>query len=154
MSSIRDGGGRKGAKHDLGSKAYVNRLPLEPDRIYIAYDKRLSGFGVRISPKGSKSWIVEYRPHGGGRAVSKKRITLGPISTLTPEEARKAAREVLAHDECVALLSEQQMKGLAQTVNACALGQGTIPAGLQTDLLSALSTSEEVILRTLRAGSS
>jgi integrase len=96
MSSIRDGGGRKGAKHDLGSKAYVNRLPLEPDRIYIAYDKRLSGFGVRISPKGSKSWIVEYRPHGGGRAVSKKRITLGPISTLTPEEARKAAREVLA----------------------------------------------------------
>jgi hypothetical protein len=53
----------------------------------------------------------------------------------------------------VALLSEQQMKGLAQTANACALGQGTIPAGLRTDLLSALSTSEEVILRTLSAQS-
>jgi hypothetical protein len=64
-----------------------------------------------------------------------------------------AAREVLGHDATVALLTEQQMKGLAETVNACALGQGTIPAGLRADLLSALSASEDVILRTLSAQS-
>jgi integrase len=89
-------GGPKAARHSLGSKTYVERLAVDPNRIYIAYDKELHGFGVRVSRKGSKSWIVEYRPHGGGRAVAKKRITLGPITTLTPDEARKAARDVLS----------------------------------------------------------
>jgi integrase len=94
--AIHDDGGAKAVRHNLGSKTYVERLAVDPNRIYIAYDKQLHGFGVRVSRKGSKSWIVEYRPHGGGRAIAKKRITLGPISTLTPDQARKAARDVLS----------------------------------------------------------
>lgn len=66
------------------------------DRIYIVYDAALSGFGVRITPNGTRNWIVEYRPQGGGRAVSKKRITLGATAVLTPDQARQAAGDVLA----------------------------------------------------------
>jgi integrase len=84
------------ATHDLSSKKTVHGLPINPSKAYVAYDQKLSGFGVRVSPKGWRSWVVEYRPHGGGRTVAKKRITLGPIVTLTPDQARKAAREVLA----------------------------------------------------------
>ena len=40
--------------------------------------------------------MCEYRPHGGGRGVAKKRVTLGKTSQLTPEQARKAAGEMLA----------------------------------------------------------
>jgi hypothetical protein len=36
-------------------------------RTCIVYDDNLSGFGCRVTPNGSRSWIVEYRPHGGGR---------------------------------------------------------------------------------------
>jgi integrase len=66
------------------------------DRVYIAYDNVLPGFGCRVTPNGARSWIVEYRPHGGGRSVGKRRITLGPVSVLTPDQAREAAGDVLA----------------------------------------------------------
>lgn len=42
------------------------------------------------------SYIVEYRPHGGGRGVAKRRVTLGKVGSLTPDQARKAAADMLA----------------------------------------------------------
>jgi integrase len=63
---------------------------------YIEYDSELIGFGVAVYPSGVKSWVCEYRPHGGGRGVAKKRVTLGKTSQLTPDQARKAAADMLA----------------------------------------------------------
>jgi len=47
-------------------------------------------------PSGHKSFIVEYRPHGGGRGVATRRLTLGAYGTLTPELARRGAQEASA----------------------------------------------------------
>ncbi|MGJ0535560.1 integrase arm-type DNA-binding domain-containing protein [Methylocystis sp.] len=70
---------------------------LQPrDKPYVAYDVDLTGFGLRVMPSGVKSWIVEYRPDGGGRGVAKKRVTLGKVGALTPDQARRAASELLA----------------------------------------------------------
>jgi integrase len=66
------------------------------DKTFIQFDTDLPGFGVRVMPTGVMSYIVEYRPHGGGRGVAKRRVTLGKIGTLTPDQARKAAVEILA----------------------------------------------------------
>lgn len=77
------------------TKKTIDALPIR-DRVYIAYDNVLPGFGCRVTPNGARSWIVEYRPHGGGRSVGKRRITLGPVSVLTPNQAREAAGDVLA----------------------------------------------------------
>lgn len=77
------------------TKIAVQNLPLR-DHVYIAYDDSLPGFGCRVTPKGVRSWIVEYRPHGGGRGVGKRRITLGSTAVLTPDQAREAAGDVLA----------------------------------------------------------
>lgn len=63
----------------------------------ILYDSDLKGFGLRLTPGGSQTWIVEYRPGAGGRGVAKKRISLGSTSTLSPERARDAARTMLAN---------------------------------------------------------
>ena len=63
---------------------------------HIEYDTELIGFGAAVYPSGTKSWVCEYRPHGGGRGVAKKRITLGKTSQLTPDQARRAAAEMLA----------------------------------------------------------
>ncbi len=62
----------------------------------VVYDAELVGFGVRVTPSGSKAWIVEFRPNAGGRKVPTQRMTLGKISTLTADEARTAARRILA----------------------------------------------------------
>lgn len=70
---------------------------LEPgSKTYIARDSELKGFGVRVGPTGAKSWVACYRPPPGGRGVREKVVTLGQTSTLTPDQARRAAAEMLA----------------------------------------------------------
>lgn len=70
---------------------------LEPrETAYDVYDTALQGFAARVNPGGSKSFIVRYRPKGGGRAVNPRTHTLGKHPQLTPEQARDMAREVLA----------------------------------------------------------
>jgi len=70
---------------------------LQPGRaVYIAYDSSLAGFRCRVTARCPKSWIVEYRPHFGGRRTAKKRITLGAISAVTADAARRTAHEILA----------------------------------------------------------
>jgi integrase len=63
---------------------------------YTIFDDDLKGFGLRVYPSGQKSWVVEYRPNGGGRGVAKSRLTLGSVGTLTPDEARAVAKDALA----------------------------------------------------------
>ncbi|UGY25458.1 site-specific integrase [Bradyrhizobium septentrionale] len=65
------------------------------DRAVIAYDQDLKGFGLRVAITGRWSWFVEYRPGAGGRRVLKKRMYFGSPE-FTPEEARQAAKEMLA----------------------------------------------------------
>lgn len=62
----------------------------------IIYDIDLKGFGLRAARRGTKSWFVEYRPGARGRGIAKRRMVLGSVGTLTPDEARAAAREILA----------------------------------------------------------
>jgi integrase len=77
------------------SKRTVDSL-VPGAKAYIAFDAALKGFGVRVLPTGAKSWIVEYRPGGGGRAVGKRRLKLGDVGELTPNEARQTARTAMS----------------------------------------------------------
>ena len=53
---------------------------LKPrEKAYVAYDSEVHGFGVRVMPSGHKSFIIEYRPRGGGRGVATRRLTLGAL---------------------------------------------------------------------------
>ncbi len=61
---------------------------------FTTWDEQLIGFGVRVRPTGAMSYVVAYRSNGG-RAVSKKRLTIGAVGKLTPDEARKVAQGVL-----------------------------------------------------------
>src|SRR5262249_36811086 len=77
------------------TKRVIDALKVR-DKVYVAYDASLAGFGCRVTPKGARSWIVEYRPHGGGRRMANKRLTLGSVSVVPPDEARQPAADVLA----------------------------------------------------------
>ena len=66
------------------------------EKAFIVYDSELKGFAIRVAPSGSKTWQVEYRPYPGGRGVSTRRMALGGSQGLTPDEARRKAREILA----------------------------------------------------------
>ena len=61
---------------------------------YVAWDDQTPGFGVRVRPTGSKSYIVFYRA-GAGRNAPMRKMTLGATGKLTVEEARKLAKKTL-----------------------------------------------------------
>ena len=69
---------------------------LKPDhRPWIAWDDRLTGFGVRVQPSGAKTFVVNYRSGSGGRSAPNKRVTLGRFGRITPDHARRMAQELL-----------------------------------------------------------
>ncbi len=69
---------------------------LEPeDKPFIAWDDRLTGFGLRVHPSGAKAFVVNYRAGNGGRKAPNKRVVVGRAGRVTPDQARKLAQEVL-----------------------------------------------------------
>ena len=59
------------------------------------WDSIVSGFGVRVRPSGSKSFIVYFRI-GEGRSGTQKKVTLGACSKMQVEAARKAALSLIS----------------------------------------------------------
>ena len=55
-------------------------------------DDQVKGFGLKVTPKGRKSFIAEGRIKGAGT----KRITIGTHPTLSVQQARTEATKVLA----------------------------------------------------------
>ncbi len=64
------------------------------DREYTVWDTRAPGLGVRVRPTGGKSWVMLEDAGGGSR-----RVSLGPVSTITVAEARRACLERKANPE-------------------------------------------------------
>jgi integrase len=64
------------------------------DRDYIIWDGGLPGFGVRVRPSGSKSYVVQYRA-GRGRKAPSRRMTISAVSKLPAEEARGMAKRII-----------------------------------------------------------
>ena len=62
---------------------------------WIAWDDKLTGFGVRVQPTGTKAFIVNYRSGNGGRKAPNKRVVIGRHGRMTPNEARRLAQELL-----------------------------------------------------------
>jgi integrase len=82
------------------------------------FDTDLGGFGVRVRSTGGMSYIVQYKA-GTGRGAPTRRVTLGGVGRMTPEQARKAAEKVLgsvAHGEDPAADKTRERRGLPISV--------------------------------------
>ena len=91
----------RAGKHE-GDGAVVQKISkrmldaLRPDQqevvLWDAGDGALKGFGVRMKPSGSVSYLIQYRTREGRT----RRLTLGHVGVLSVDEARGEAREKLA----------------------------------------------------------
>jgi integrase len=74
------------------TKRVLDTVKPNPNHDLFFWDDEVPGFGLRIKPSGVRSFIVQYR-NGGGAS---RRMTLGKFGVLTPDEARKMAKQTLA----------------------------------------------------------
>jgi integrase len=70
---------------------------LRPDRngkdhfVWDAGDGAMKGFGIRMKPSGAASYFVQYRNKEGRT----RRLAIGKVGTLAPDEARRLAGDAL-----------------------------------------------------------
>jgi integrase len=75
------------------TKSAIDALPTpKSDEVY--WDAGCPGFGVKVTPKGRKVFIVLYRTGGAGSKLRK--YTIGPYGRVTLHQARVAAQKVFA----------------------------------------------------------
>src|SRR6201993_3479844 len=75
------------------SKGAIDALqPSQTDVVY--WDAGCPGFGVKVTPKGRKVFVVLYRTGGAGSSLRK--YTIGVFGRVTLHQARVAAQRVFA----------------------------------------------------------
>src|SRR3972149_2412207 len=75
------------------TKSAIDALPT-PAKDVVYWDSGCPGFGVKITPKGRKVFIVLYRSGGTGSRLRK--YTTGPFGRVTLHQARAAALKIFA----------------------------------------------------------
>lgn len=74
------------------TKRLVDSLtPAEKDQFI--WDSDLKGFGVKVTPRGKRVYVIQYRL--GGRRGRTRRLTIGTHGRLTTEQARSSAKHRL-----------------------------------------------------------
>src|SRR3712207_4773184 len=76
------------------SKRAIDALPCSADRDTIWWDEDLKGLGLKITPAGRRTFLVQYRPAGDRR--NPRKYTIGEYGSVTPFQVRIEAQRVLA----------------------------------------------------------
>ena len=75
------------------TKSAIDALP-KPETDLVYWDIGLPGFGVKVTPRGRKVFIVLYRTGGAGSKLRK--YTIGPYGRVTLPMAKAQAQKIFA----------------------------------------------------------
>lgn len=128
------------------TKSVVEGLEVKP-KDYVVWCAKLPGFGCRVRPSGSKSFIAFYRV--GGRNAAVRKVTIGAFGKVTVEEARKAATEILAKAELGEDVAEARTRQRAEMTVAQLCDEYLIE-GVETKKASTLVTDRSRIERHIK----
>jgi len=71
------------------TKEYVESLP-PAEKDYVVWDKKQTGFGIKITPQGKRVYISKYRLP----SRKQQKYTIGTHGQMTLQQARKAADDI------------------------------------------------------------
>ncbi|WP_442577755.1 tyrosine-type recombinase/integrase [Mesorhizobium sp. ASY16-5R] len=98
--------------------ALIKQLPLPSKGMAITYDAEVKGFGIRVTAKGAKSFILNYRTKIG----AERRITIGSVAewktTVAREQAKKLKREIDVGGDPLGEREEERKAEAAAKLNA------------------------------------
>jgi integrase len=75
------------------TKSAIDALPTSKSDV-VYWDTGYPGFGIKVTPKGRKVFLVLYRTGGAGSKLRK--YTIGPYARVTLHQARVVAQRVFA----------------------------------------------------------
>ena len=75
------------------TKSAIDTLSSQTKDV-VYWDVNCPGFGVKVTPKGRKVFVVLYRTAGAGSRLRK--YTIGPYGRVTLNQARVTAQKVFA----------------------------------------------------------
>lgn len=78
------------------TKTLVENLDPKPGKSHFVWDTAITGFGVKVTAKGHKSYVAKYRSHGGGRQAPQRWYKIGNCGAVSCVEARGVALQVMA----------------------------------------------------------
>src|ERR1700738_3817272 len=73
------------------TKSNIDALPIGKSDV-VHWDVGRAGFGVKVTPKGRKVFVVLYRTGGAGTRLRK--YTIGPYGRVTLHQAQVAGQKV------------------------------------------------------------
>lgn len=73
------------------TRQQIAKLQAVPGKDQYLWDPKISGYCVKCTPKGTKSFYFVYRM--GGRGTPSRRLLLGRCDWMTPEQARDEASQ-------------------------------------------------------------
>jgi Arm DNA-binding domain len=73
----------------IGAKLLSSKAAQPTKKPFEIYDSRLAGLTLRVQPTGVRSYYARF-----GRS---RRIALGKVGTLPPDEAREKCQKVLGN---------------------------------------------------------
>ena len=74
------------------TKRVIDELaPNDKDVFY--WDTDITGLALKITPKGKKTFLVQYRP--GGRGTPTRKVFVGPFGQVTLHKAKTEANRIL-----------------------------------------------------------
>lgn len=114
---------------------------------YVEWCGVLAGFGCRVRPTGSKSFIAQYRI--GGRNSPVRKVTIGTYGKLTVEEARDTAAKVLAKAELGEDVASSRSKKRAE-MTVAQLCDEYLEEGCESKKATTLSTDRGRIERHIK----
>jgi integrase len=87
---------------------------------YIVWDTVLPGFGLRVAPSGTKTFILRYRPKLG-HSAPKRFMTFGRFGPVTVDEARTKAMKIIGavadgHDPAATLRENRKAMTVEEAV--------------------------------------
>lgn len=70
------------------TKTFIDNVPLPAEKYKVHFDEKLRGYGLRVTAKGKKVFIVTGRVNG-----EQVGITIGPYGEWTEDEARNGRKD-------------------------------------------------------------
>jgi len=130
----------------LTAKFIASRQPAAPGQRAHYWDALVPGFGLRVTDRGAKSYVV-YRRWPGNRAPARR--TIGDVKSVTLAEARDKAREWITLAERGFDPAEQQRQSkIAEQRRRQSTFKAVVEAWLASDELKKTRTANNVARET------